>query len=72
MRKNWEETPAYLHGSWEYAGRGPQFFRSPVSEMALFCAVDISVALIQVRPPGYFTNISITTLIVSALKNYYR
>jgi hypothetical protein len=32
----------------------------------------ISVAVIQVRPPGYFTNISITTPIVSALKNYYR
>jgi hypothetical protein len=30
------------------------------------------VAFIQVRPPGYFTNVSITTPIVSALKNYYR
>ena len=32
----------------------------------------ISVAVIQVRPPGYFIHISITTPIVSALKNYYR
>jgi hypothetical protein len=30
------------------------------------------VAFIQVGPPGYFTNISITTPIVPALKNYYR
>jgi hypothetical protein len=34
--------------------------------------VNISVAVIQVRPPGYFTHISITTPIVSALKNYCR
>jgi hypothetical protein len=27
--------------------------------------------LIRVRPPGYFTHISITTPIVPALKNYY-
>ncbi len=27
--------------------------------------------LIQVRPPDYFTHISITAPIVSALKNYY-
>jgi hypothetical protein len=31
-----------------------------------------SVTLIQVAPPGYFVYISITTPIVSALKNYYR
>ena len=31
----------------------------------------ISVSFIQLRPPGYFTHIPITTLIVSALKNYY-
>jgi hypothetical protein len=31
----------------------------------------MSVALIQVTPLGYFTHISITTPIVSALKNYY-
>jgi hypothetical protein len=30
-----------------------------------------TVAFIKVRPPGYFTHISITTPIVSALKNYY-
>jgi hypothetical protein len=30
-----------------------------------------SVAVIQVRPPECFTNIFITTPIVSALKNYY-
>jgi hypothetical protein len=30
------------------------------------------VAFIQVRPPGYFTHVSITTPIVSALKNYYK
>jgi hypothetical protein len=35
--KNQEETPAYLHGSWEYVGREPRFFRSPVFEIALFC-----------------------------------
>jgi hypothetical protein len=35
--KNREETPAYLHGSWEYVGRKPRFFRSPVFEIALFC-----------------------------------
>ena len=32
----------------------------------------MSVPLFRVRPPGYFTHISITTPIVSALKNYYR
>jgi hypothetical protein len=31
-----------------------------------------SVTVIQVRPPGHFTHVSITTPIVSALKNYYR
>jgi hypothetical protein len=31
----------------------------------------ISVAFIQVGPPGYFIYISITTPVVSALKNYY-
>jgi hypothetical protein len=31
-----------------------------------------SVAVFQGKPPGYFTHISITTPIVSALKNYYR
>jgi hypothetical protein len=31
----------------------------------------MSVPLIRVRPPGYFIHISITTSIVSALKNYY-
>jgi hypothetical protein len=36
MRKNREETPAYLHGSWEYVGREPRFSRSPVFEIALF------------------------------------
>jgi hypothetical protein len=36
MRKNREETPAYLHGPWEYVGREPRFFRSPVFEIALF------------------------------------
>jgi hypothetical protein len=30
------------------------------------------MTVIQVGPPGYFTNVSITTPIVSALKNYYR
>jgi hypothetical protein len=35
-------------------------------------AVCISVAFIQGTPPGYFTHVSITTPIVSALKNYYR
>jgi hypothetical protein len=37
MRENREETPAYLHGSWEYLGREPRFSRSPVFEIALFC-----------------------------------
>jgi hypothetical protein len=32
----------------------------------------ISVPLFQGGPPGYFIHISITTPIVSALKNYYR
>jgi hypothetical protein len=32
---------------------------------------DMPVAVIQVRPPGYFIHVSITTPIVSALKNYY-
>jgi hypothetical protein len=31
-----------------------------------------SVTLIHFRPPSYFTHVSITTPIVSALKNYYR
>jgi hypothetical protein len=31
-----------------------------------------SLAFIRVGPPGYFTHITITTPIVSALKNYYR
>jgi hypothetical protein len=35
-------------------------------------AVGISMRFIQVRPPGYFTHVSITTPIVPALKNYYR
>jgi hypothetical protein len=34
-------------------------------------ATGISVTFIQGGPPGYFTHISITTPIVSALKNYY-
>jgi hypothetical protein len=32
----------------------------------------ISVPVIRVGPPGYFIHVSITTPIVSALKNYYR
>jgi hypothetical protein len=32
----------------------------------------ISMAVIRVRPPGYFTHVSITMPIPSALKNYYR
>jgi hypothetical protein len=32
----------------------------------------ISVSFIQVTPLGYFAHVSITTPIVSALKNYYR
>jgi hypothetical protein len=31
----------------------------------------MSVTFIQVGPLGYFINISITTPVVSALKNYY-
>ena len=31
----------------------------------------ISVTVIRVGPPGYFTHVSTTTPIVSALKNYY-
>jgi hypothetical protein len=31
----------------------------------------MSVPLIQDQRPGYFINISVTTPIVSALKNYY-
>jgi hypothetical protein len=31
----------------------------------------MSAAFIQVGPPGYFTHISITTPVVSALKNYF-
>jgi hypothetical protein len=34
--------------------------------------VCMSVTFIQVGPPGYFVYVSITTPIVSALKNYYR
>jgi hypothetical protein len=30
-----------------------------------------SVTAIRVRPPGYFTHVSITTPVVSASKNYY-
>ena len=30
-----------------------------------------SVTLIRVGPPGYFVHVSITTPVVSALKNYY-
>jgi hypothetical protein len=33
--------------------------------------VCVSVALIQVGPPGYFIQTSITTPFASALKNYY-
>jgi hypothetical protein len=41
------------------------------------CAISIntaliSVPLIRVGPPGHFIHISITTPVVSALKNYYR
>ena len=31
----------------------------------------MSVPVIRVEPPGYFIDISVTTLIASALKNYY-
>ena len=31
----------------------------------------LSVPLIRAGPPGYFIHISITTPVVSALKNYY-
>jgi hypothetical protein len=31
----------------------------------------MSVAFIRVRPRGYFAHVSITTPVVSALKNYY-
>jgi hypothetical protein len=34
-------------------------------------AIGMSVALIQVRPPGHFAHVSITTPVVSAWKNYY-
>jgi hypothetical protein len=34
-------------------------------------ALDISVTLIRVGPPGYFIHVSITTPIASAMKNYY-
>ena len=44
----------------------------PPQAMAMAMGIEISVALIQVRPPGYFINISVTTPVVSALKNYYR
>jgi hypothetical protein len=30
------ETPAYLRGSWEYAGRKPRCSRCPAFEVALF------------------------------------
>ena len=30
-----------------------------------------SVTVIRFRPPGYFAHVSITTPVVSALKNYY-
>ena len=33
--------------------------------------IHTSVAVIQGGPPGYFARVSITTPIVSALKNYY-
>ena len=36
-----------------------------------FLSPGMSVTVIQNGPPGYFANISITTPIVSALKNYY-
>jgi hypothetical protein len=39
--------------------------------LKILCLWIISATLIQVRPPGYFTHVSITTPIVSALKNYY-
>jgi hypothetical protein len=48
-----------------------------VYEAVLYCTVlytvyyNTSVPLFQVRPPGYFTHISISTPIVTALKNYY-
>ena len=33
--------------------------------------LDISATVIRVGPPGYFAHVSITTPVVSALKNYY-
>ena len=36
------------------------------------CPHCMSATVIRVGPPGYFTHFSITTPIVSALKNYYR
>jgi hypothetical protein len=39
--------------------------------VAILYVPPISVALIQGQPPGHFTHIPITTLVVSALKNYY-
>jgi hypothetical protein len=40
--------------------------------LQVYNGYSIPMAVIQVGPPGYFTHISITTPIVSALKNYYR
>jgi hypothetical protein len=37
----------------------------------IYIYIYISLTLIRLRPPSYFTHISITTLIASALKNHY-
>ena len=34
-------------------------------------STSLALQVIKVRPPGYFTHISITTPVVPALKNYY-
>jgi hypothetical protein len=42
-----------------------------ISNIIWLYALAISVPLFQVGNPEYFTHVSITTPVVSALKNYY-
>jgi hypothetical protein len=66
--------PIYSGGgifNWHYLSSPPQILRCPVVHLESKGLMCTSVPLIQVAPPGYFVHVSVTTPVVSALKNYY-
>jgi hypothetical protein len=70
--KAWRATSGWRTPRRAAGGRTPQAGGGQAGAILRMGMLCMSVAFIQVRAPGYFTNISITTPIVSALKNYYR